>query len=263
MEIQMYTNIKFEIENQICVLTINRPDKLNALNNTTLDEIESAFIKIYNDKSIRAVIITGEGTKAFVAGADISEISELTEVNGRKFAERGQEIFQQIESCHKPVIAAINGYALGGGCELALACHLRIGSMNAKLGLPEVSLGILPGFGGTQRLTQLIGKGRAMELILSGKMIDSDTAYKFGLLNQVCQSHDELLTLSFDLANKIIQNAPVSIAMSIESVNAATDYEKNGYQVEANSFLRCLTTKDFEEGTLAFLEKRKPIFTGE
>ena len=259
----MYTNIRFEVENKVCLITINRPDKLNALNNNTLDELENAMMKIYNDKAIEAVVITGEGEKAFVAGADIGEISSLTEVNGRKFSEKGQEIFQQIESCHKPVIGAINGYALGGGCELALSCHVRIGSRNAKLGLPEVSLGILPGYGGTQRLTKLVGKGWAMEMILTGEMINAETAYSIGLINKICDSKEGLLNMAKEYASRMTKHAPIAIGLAIESINAATDYEKNGYQVESNSFLRCLKTKDFKEGTQAFLNKKPPVFTGE
>ena len=258
-----YKNILFKSSDGISVLTINRPDKLNALNNATLDEIREAVQEVYDDKSIRALIITGNGEKAFAAGADIKEISELNELNGRKFSENGQEIFDLIENCHKPVIAAINGFALGGGFELALACHIRIASKNARLGLPEVSLGILPGYGGTQRLTFLIGKGKALEMMMTAEMIHADQAYRLGILNHLVETTDQLLPFTMNLIKKILKNAPLALGMVIESVNAATKIEINGFQTESNCFSNALKTKDFVEGMKAFMEKRTPDFTGD
>lgn len=258
-----FNNVLFETADGICVLTINRPDKLNALNQATLMEIREAIQEVYDEKSIKALIITGSGGKAFVAGADIKELSELNELNGRKFSENGQEIFNLIENCHKPVVAAINGYALGGGFELALACHLRIGSKNAKFGLPEVTLGILPGYGGTQRLTFLIGRGRALEMMLTGEMIDAEIGLQFGILNHIVEHSALLLPYTSNLLKKILKNAPLALGMVIESVHAATRFETNGFQTESNCFSNALKTKDFIEGTNAFLEKRPPEFTGE
>ena len=183
-----YQNIKFENKNGIAHLTINRPDKLNALNMQTITEIGEAFQVVYDSSDVKGVIISGEGEKAFVAGADIAEIADLTELNARKFSEQGQEVFTSIENCHKPVIAVVNGFALGGGCELAMACHMRIATENARFGLPEVNLGLLPGFGGTQRLTQLVGKGKAFELALSGDMVKADEAKSLGLVNHVAEN---------------------------------------------------------------------------
>jgi enoyl-CoA hydratase len=242
---------------------INREDKLNALNNSTLNELKEAVQEVYDNKEIKALIITGSGEKAFVAGADIQEISKLNELNGRKFSEHGQEIFDLIENCHKPVIAAINGFALGGGCELALSCHIRIASKNARLGLPEVSLGLLPGYGGTQRLTRLIGKGRALEIIMTAEMITAEDALAIGLINHMVDFPSELIPMAKEIHQKILKNAPLSIGMVIDSVNAATRNDVNGYQIESNYFSSVMKTKDFGEGTRAFLEKRPPRFTGE
>ena len=258
-----FNNILFETTDGIGILTINRPDKLNALNEATLNEIREAIQEVCNEKTIRGLIITGGGEKAFVAGADIRELSELNELNGRKFSENGQELFDLIENCHKPVIAAVNGYALGGGFELALACHIRIGTRNARFGFPEVTLGILPGYGGTQRLTFLIGKGRALEMMLSGERIDSETGFKYGILNHVVDDPTRLLPFASELLKKILKNAPLALGMVIESVNAATKSEINGFQTESNCFSNAVKTKDFIEGTTAFLAKRPPEFTGE
>ena len=258
-----YNNILLNINEGICTLTINRPEKLNALNNATLEDIRAAVQEVYDNKEIRALIITGSGNKAFIAGADINEISELNELNGRKFSEHGQEIFDLIENCPKPVLAAINGYALGGGCELALACHIRIATKIAKLGLPEVSLGILPGYGGTQRLTQLIGKGRAMELMMSGEMITAERGWEMGLINHIVESPDQLMPLSRELVGKFMKNAPLAVGMVIEAVNASQRNDLNGYQTESNCFSNALKTTDFTEGTRAFIEKRQPKFKGE
>jgi enoyl-CoA hydratase len=196
-----------------------------------------------------------------VAGADISEIAELSEVNARNFAERGQEVFSMIEHCNKPVIAAVNGFALGGGCELAMACHIRVASNNARFGQPEVNLGIIPGYGGTQRLTQLIGKGKAMELMMTGDMVPAQEAFELGLVNHVT-SQEELLPKCHEIMQKILTKAPLAIGLVIECVNAVYTKDEDGYQTEANSFARCCTSQDFIEGTNAFLEKRKPVFTG-
>jgi enoyl-CoA hydratase len=253
----------FKTTDGISVLSINRPDKLNALDHATLIEIRKAIQEVYDDKHIKGLIITGNSEKAFVAGADIKEISELNELNGRKFSENGQEIFDLIENCHKPVVAAINGYALGGGFELALACHLRIGSKNARFGFPEVTLGILPGYGGTQRLTFLIGRGRALEMMLTGEMINAETGLQFGILNHIVENPELLVPYANDLLKKILKNAPLALGMVIESVNAATRFEVNGFQTESNCFSNALKTHDFIEGTQAFLEKRPPEFTGE
>lgn len=256
-----FLGLETELKEGIFTITVNRPDKLNALNNKTLQEIRTAIQKAYDEDDIRGVIITGQGEKAFVAGADIKEISELTDLNARKFAESGQEIFMLIENCPKPVIAAVNGFALGGGCELAMACHIRIASDNAKFGLPEVNLGIIPGFGGTQRLTQHVGKGKAFEMMMTGDMISAAEAAKLGLVNHVVSPVD-LSKYVLDLMTKITSKAPVAIAQLVECVNAAYNEEEDGYQTEANSFGICCKTDDFHEGTKAFLEKRKPDFSG-
>lgn len=260
---KVFKNLLFETVQGIAYLTINRPDKLNALNIETIEEIKAAFQNIYDDPTIHGVIITGAGEKAFVAGADISEIAQLSELNGRKFAENGQEVFSMIENCHKPVIALVNGFALGGGCELAMACHMRIATNNAKFGQPEVNLGILPGYGGTQRLTQLIGKAKSFELSLTGDIIDALAAQELGLVNYVVDSIDEAKGKSEKLLNKIMSKAPLAVGMVIDCINAVYKEDENGYQTEANSFANCCKTEDFKEGTTAFLEKRKPEFKGE
>lgn len=256
-----YKNLKLDIKNNILYIIINRPDKLNALNFQTLDELRDAIREAYDDKEVKGIIITGEGEKAFVAGADISEFTSLNKLNSRKIAENGQEIFSLIEMCPKPVIAAVNGFALGGGCELALSCHMRVASDNAKMGLPEVTLGILPGYGGTQRLTLLVGKGKAFEMIMTGDMVTAEHALQIGLVNYVVPQ-SELLTKCESILEKIISRAPVAIAQTVECVNAVYNESKDGYEVEANSFAICAKTEDFKEGTNAFLEKRKPAFKG-
>lgn len=258
-----FENILTEEKNGVLYLTLNREDKLNALNFNTLNELKSIFEQVIDEKAIKAVIITGAGEKAFVAGADIKEIAELNEVNARKFAENGQEIFAMIENCHKPVIAVTNGFTLGGGCELAMACHMRVASASAKFGQPEVNLGIIPGYGGTQRLTQLIGKGKAHELMMTGDMIGAEEALRLGLVNHVLPTKAEAMDKAEEIIGKIMSKAPLAIGMIVDCVNAVFLPEENGYQTEANSFARCVKSGDYKEGTSAFLEKRKPVFKGE
>ncbi len=255
-------NILTEVKNGVLYLTLNREEKLNALNFQTLEELKMVFEEIIDSREIKAVIITGAGEKAFVAGADISEIAELNEVNARKFAENGQEIFAMIENCHKPVIAVTNGFALGGGCELAMACHMRIASANAKFGQPEVNLGIIPGYGGTQRLTILIGKGKANELMMTGDMIGAEEAKSLGLVNYVLPTKEEAIAKAEEVIGKIMSKAPLAIGMIVDCVNAVF-LPEDGYQTEANCFARCVKSGDYKEGTSAFLEKRKPVFKGE
>lgn len=256
-----YQNLLLSLQNGILTITINRADKLNALNIDTVKEIKDAIQQVYDDAAIKGAIITGAGPKAFAAGADITEIAELSEVNARSFSERGQEAFSMIERCNKPVIAAVNGFALGGGCELAMACHMRIASENARFGQPEVNLGLIPGYGGTQRLPQLIGKGKAMELLLTGEMISAQEARALGLVNHVVPQ-EELMGRCVETLEKIMTKAPLAIGLVIEGVNAAYNKEEDGYQTEANAFARCCASEDFVEGTNAFIEKRKPNFAG-
>lgn len=258
-----FQNILTEVKDGVLYLTINREDKMNALNFATLEELKAIFEEVIDRKEIKAVIITGSGEKAFVAGADIREIADLNEVNARKFAENGQEIFATIENCHKPVIAVTNGYTLGGGCELAMACHIRIATSNAKFGQPEVNLGIIPGYGGTQRLTILVGRGKANELMMTGDMIDAETALRLGLVNHVFESKAEAIAKAEELIAKIRSKAPLAIGMIVDCVNSVYLPEENGYQTEANSFARCVKSGDYKEGTSAFLEKRTPKFKGE
>ncbi|MGB5927237.1 MAG: enoyl-CoA hydratase-related protein [Cyclobacteriaceae bacterium] len=258
-----YQNLLIQEDDGIMTITINREDKLNALNIATVEEIRSIFQRVYDETQIRGVILTGSGEKAFVAGADISEISELNEMNARKFAENGQEIFSLIENCHKPVIAAVNGYALGGGCELAMACHIRIASKNAKFAQPEVNLGIIPGYGGTQRLTQLVGKGKALELMMTADMIGAEDARALGLVNHVVEDKAVLMDRSREMLEKILGKAPLAVGMIVNCVNAYYSSDENGFQTEANSFSNCCKSEDFKEGTAAFLEKRPAEFKGE
>lgn len=258
-----YQNLKTNLDAGILTITIARPESLNALNVSTMEEIQQAVQEVYDNSEIKGAIITGEGEKAFVAGADITEIANLNDLKARKFAESGQEIFDLIERCEKPIIAAVNGFALGGGCELAMACHLRIASANARFGQPEVNLGVIPGYGGTQRLTQLVGRGKALELMMTGDMIGAEEARSLGLVNHVAPDHNELMALCHKIMGKIMSKAPLAIGMVIDSVNAYYSTEENGYQTEANAFSNCTKTSDFKEGTSAFLEKRKPNFKGE
>ncbi|MET2986157.1 enoyl-CoA hydratase/isomerase family protein [Aureibaculum conchae] len=255
-----YNNILIEQESKIATITVNRPSKLNALNKETLSELHNAFSMADSDEDIRVIILTGSGEKAFVAGADIAEFADFDVKQGSQLAKDGQElVFNFIENLSTPVIAAINGFALGGGLELAMACHFRIASDNAKMGLPETSLGVIPGYGGTQRLPQLVGKGKAMEMIMTARMINADEALKVGLINYNV-TQEELLPLAEKLANKIIQNSPLAIASAIKAVNAGFKEGTNGYNKEIKQFGKCFGTDDFTEGTTAFLEKRKANF---
>jgi enoyl-CoA hydratase len=256
----MYTTLLTSLENGIFIVTINRPDKLNALNKDVFTDLDTMLKEVENNADIRGVIITGAGQKAFVAGADISEFLGLHGSQGMELARRGQEIFSRVEGCTKPVIAAVNGFALGGGCELAMACHMRIASENAKFGQPEVNLGLIPGYGGTQRLVQLIGKGRALELLMTAGMIDATTALQFGLANHVV-TQEQLLNKAKEILSVIISKAPLAISRCITAANAVFGQE-NGYQVELESFGQCFDTEDMMEGTTAFLEKRKANFRG-
>jgi enoyl-CoA hydratase len=258
---RMYENIIAENQDGILVLTINRPAKLNALNQATLTEIKAAITGVYTDSTVKGVIITGAGEKAFVAGADIAEFSGLNAETGRSLAQNGHDIFFLIERCPKPVIAAVNGFALGGGCELAMACHIRIATPNAKFGQPEVNLGLIPGYGGTQRLIQLIGKGRAMELLLTSDMINAQQAHSFGLVNHIAEPAD-IIGKAKEMLEKIFTKAPLAIGATIASVNAYFDNATNGFNTEVNEFGKLVETADFVEGTTAFIEKRKAEFTG-
>jgi enoyl-CoA hydratase len=258
-----YENLLTEIRNRILYLTINRETKLNALNTATLHELHLAISEAGRDSRIGGVIITGAGQKAFVAGADISEFSSFSIEEGSRLAAEGHEkVFDLIQNSPKPVIAAINGFALGGGLELALACHLRIASENAKLGLPEVTLGLIPGYGGTQRLAQLIGRGKALEMILTADMISGKDAFDLGLVNHVVPQ-DELLTRAEDILSKILTRSPMAISSAIRAVNAGYTSGVNGYEEEIREFGQCFGTPDFKEGVAAFLEKRKPVFRPE
>jgi len=255
-----YNNILVSENNNITTITINRPKKLNALNRETIQELHDAFEEADSDKNTRVIILTGSGDKAFVAGADISEFANFEVAEGANLSKKGQELlFDFIENLSTPVIAAVNGFALGGGLELAMACHFRIASDNAKMGLPEVGLGVIPGYGGTQRLPQLIGKGKAMEMIMTAGMISAEDALQSGLVNYVV-SQEELLLLVEKIAGKILRNSPLAIASAIKAVNANFKDGVNGFNVEIREFGNCFGTDDFEEGTTAFLEKRKANF---
>jgi enoyl-CoA hydratase len=257
----MYQTLLVEISNHICTITINRPDKMNALNKTVMEELNNAIDDVYNNNTIKSAIITGAGAKAFVAGADISEFQGLSHHEGMDLAHKGQYIFSKIEDAPKPVIAAVNGFALGGGCELAMACHFRIAAENAKFGQPEVNLGLIPGYGGTQRLTQLIGKGRAIELLITGNMLDAPTALQYGLVNCVVPQ-EELIPKAISILEVVNAKAPLAVARCIRAANAVFDHSKNGYTEEVNMFGECFATADMQEGTSAFLAKRKPNFQG-
>lgn len=243
-------------------VTVSRPESLNALNTETLGRLREVMQEIADNKDIRGVILTGEGEKAFVAGADIKELAALNQQQAHELALRGQSLFRSIEQLPKPVIAAVNGFALGGGCELAMACHFRIATRNARFGQPEINLGIVPGYGGTQRLTQIVGRGKALELLLTADMITAEEALALGLVNHVFETKQEMIAFAEKAIEKISSRSPIAIAGIIEAVNAGFESEKHGYETEAGLFGHCASTEDFKEGTSAFIEKRKPSFKG-
>lgn len=284
----MYTTLHTDLTDHILTVTINRPDKLNALNKTVIAELGEVVSEIYDNKEIRSAILTGAGPKAFVAGADISEFLGLSKEQGQALAESGGNIFFRIASSPKPIVAAVNGFALGGGCELAMACHFRLCTPTARFGQPEVNLGLIPGYGGTQRLTQLVGKGRALELMLTGRMVEAPEALQLGLVNYITEP-DQLLTKTREILSIINQKAPIAISRIIEctnlavgdgtSVNGTEDWEadpfggdntttsgdtevRNGFAREQQAFGECFATEDMQEGANAFLEKRKAVFVG-
>jgi enoyl-CoA hydratase len=255
-----FENILVELKENVAIITINRPTKLNALNKKTIHELHEAFNSFDLDKEVKVIIITGSGDKAFVAGADISEFANFNVEEGTELARKGQELlFDFVQNLNTPVIAAVNGFALGGGLELAMAAHFRVASSNAKMGLPEVSLGVIPGYGGTQRLSQLVGKGKSMELIMTAGMISAEDAKDWGLVNYVVEQ-EELVQLCEKLASKIKRNSSVAIAAAIKAVNGNYTNCVNGFGVEIEQFGISFGTNDFKEGTTAFLEKRKPNF---
>jgi enoyl-CoA hydratase len=257
-----YENIKVETRDGVAVVTVNRPEKLNALSDRTVSELDAAFAALGSDAGVRGVILTGAGEKAFVAGADIAELSEQTPVEGKERSLRGQRVLDRIEGLGKPVVAAVNGFALGGGCELALACHVRVASENARLGTPEVKLGIMCGYAGTQRLPRLVGKGRALEMLLTGEMVDAQEALRIGLVNRVVP-REKLLEESEALLRKMLGNGPVSLRFTLEAVNAGLEVPLGqGQYIEATLFGLICTTADMKEGTAAFLEKRPAQFQG-
>ncbi len=257
----MYTTILTLLENNIYTITINRPDKLNALNKDVFTDLNKALDEIQNNPEIKSVIITGAGPKAFVAGADISEFNALNKEEAIALANRGQVTFARIENSAKPIVAAVNGFALGGGCELAMSCHFRVASENAKFGQPEVNLGLIPGYGGTQRLVQLIGKGKAMEMLMSAHMIDANEAKQLRLVNYVTAT-ETLLDHTKKILEVINSKAPLAVAGCIKTANAVYDETVNGYDLEIQEFGNCFDTADMKEGVAAFLEKRKANFTG-
>ena len=257
-----FDNIIVKTENGIGEIIINRPAKLNALNTATIQELHDGFKLLENNNEVKVILLTGQGEKAFVAGADISEFANFNVTEGTQLAANGQKIlFDFVENLKKPVIAAVNGFALGGGLELAMSCHFRVASENAKMGLPETSLGVIPGYGGTQRLPQLIGKGRAMEMIMTANMISAEEALRFGLVNYVVPL-EELMDFTKNIAAKIMRNSPVAISNAISAINANFKDGLNGFEIEIENFGKCFETGDFKEGTTAFLEKRKANFKG-
>lgn len=258
-----FQNLLIENKGRIRYIVINRETKMNALNKALLAELHIAFDEAFHDSAVAGIIITGAGQKAFAAGADIAEFDGLDQKGGYEIASRGQaKVFNLIENGNKPVIAAINGFALGGGLELAMACHIRLAADTAKMGLPEVSLGLIPGYGGTQRLTQLVGKGRAMEIIMTADMITAPEAHQYGLVNHIT-SQENLLIKAEEILNKIITRAPRAISSAIIAINAGTKNGASGFETELEEFSKCFTTKDLQEGISAFLQKRKPVFKGE
>jgi enoyl-CoA hydratase len=257
-----YENLKVETRDGVAIVTINRPEKLNALNDRTVEELDAAFAAIGSDPQVRGAILTGAGEKAFVAGADIAELSTQSPVDGKERSIRGQKVLDRIENLGKPVIAAVNGFALGGGCELALACHVRVAAENAKLGTPEVKLGIMCGYAGTQRLPRLVGKGRALEMLLTGEMVGAQDALRIGLVNRVVP-RETLLAEAEGLLRQMLANGPVSLRFTLEAVNAGLEMPQDEAQyLEATLFGLICTTEDMKEGTKAFLEKRPAKFQG-
>lgn len=256
-----YETLQPEVMDQVLVLRLNRPDAMNALNARMFDDLNEFFSEDYNAYNVRVIIITGTGAKAFAAGADIKELHGLNQVQAEQLSSKGQSIFDKIENFHLPVIAAVNGFALGGGCELAMACHIRIASKNARFGQPEVNLGIIPGYGGTQRLIQLIGKSKAAELLLTGDMITADEALQHGLVNHVTEQ-EELMNKALELSNKMIAKGPLALAGVIRSINKYFHPGVDGFGFEAMTFGEVANSADFFEGTSAFIEKRKPVFQG-
>lgn len=255
-----FKNLVIEVENNIAVVTVNRPEKLNALNNETIEELDEVFSQLNENEDVYVIILTGSGEKAFVAGADISELNNLDEQKAKMFSEKGQKVFSRIEKMEKPVIAAVNGYALGGGCEIALACNIRLASDNAVFGQPEVNLGIIPGYGGTQRLTRLINSGRAAQYILTGDMINAEEALRIGLVNKV-YPQAELMIKAKEMGKKICSKGQFAVRMAMKAINIVDEVSgTEGQNYEASVFALCCGTDDFKEGTSAFLEKRKPIF---
>lgn len=255
-----YENLILNVKDKISTLTINRPDKLNALNDKTFDELKRVLLEIRDNDEIYVLIITGAGDKSFVAGADIAELNKCNFNTGKEFSKKGQKVFDLIENLGKPVIAAVNGFALGGGCELALACHIRIASDKAKFGQPEVNLGVIPGYGGTQRLARLINTGRAAEYILTGDIFDAEEALRIGLVNRIIP-HENLMDEAKELAQKISSKGQIAIKSSLKSIISVNDFSQvEGLNLEAELFAKCCSTEDFVEGTSAFLEKRKPEF---
>lgn len=259
----MYKTLLTDLTDNILTVTINRPDKLNALNKTVISELGEVVEEIYSNKDIKSAILTGAGPKAFVAGADISEFQGLSNEAGQALSAKGSDIFFKIASCPKPIVAAINGFALGGGCELAMACHFRLCVPTAKFGQPEVNLGLIPGYGGTQRLTKLIGRGRAIEIMLTGRLVEATEAHTMGLVNYIIGEPNELLTETRKILSIINEKAPLAVARVIECANiAADDGPFGGFEREQEAFGECFGTADMQEGTAAFLEKRKPRFRG-
>ena len=257
-----YQSLLVSRENKIETITVNRPEKLNALNRATIIELSQALNAANSDNDVQVVILTGAGTKAFVAGADIAEFASYSSKEGEELSRNGhQSLFDLAENLSKPVIAAVNGFSLGGGLELAMSCHIRVASDNARMGLPEVSLGVIPGYGGTQRLPRLVGRGKANEMIFTAGMMKADEALNYGLVNYVV-SQEDLISTCVKIAQKITKNSPMAIAKTIKTINASYQEGLNGFDVEIKEFGKCFSTDDFKEGTTAFLEKRKPAFTG-
>ena len=267
IKMMRYQTLLFNIQDNICTITINRPEKLNALNKDVFTDLDNALNEVAGNAEIKSVIITGAGPKAFVAGADITEFASFNKDEAMTLAKRGQDVFFKIENSKKPIVAAVNGFALGGGCELAMACHFRLCSENAKFGQPEVNLGLIPGYGGTQRLTQLVGKGKSMELQMTANLVDANEAFHLGLVNHITTA-ETLLERTQDILKIIHTKAPVAVAKIIECINIAVVSDssytngKNGYDKEVEAFGDCFNTADMKEGTTAFLEKRKAVFTG-